>query len=86
MLMKQLRFEDKVQTFEDFINGIKAREVNEKEERSKSFAAELEKYKQEHAEEIERQKIVTSEMLESVAISKVEFERIHRKINDRMKG
>ncbi|XP_060559294.1 heavy metal-binding protein HIP-like [Ruditapes philippinarum] len=43
MLMKQLRFEDKVQKFEDFINGVKAREAKEKEERDELFAAELDK-------------------------------------------
>jgi hypothetical protein len=118
MLMKQLRFEDKVQKFEDFINGIKAREAKEKEERdelfaaelqkvknfqefmkelkskeeketeerSMLFAAELEKYKQENADEVERQKNVTSEMLESVANSKIEFENVHKQINERMKG
>jgi hypothetical protein len=86
MLMKQLRFEDKVQKFEDFINGLKAREEKEKEERSKLFAAELEKYKQENAEEIERQKNVTSEMFEIVANSKTEFESVHKQINEKMKG
>jgi hypothetical protein len=50
------------------------------------FAAELEKYKQENAEEVERQKNVTSEMLESVANSKMELENIHKQIDERMKG
>ncbi|XP_060588235.1 heavy metal-binding protein HIP-like [Ruditapes philippinarum] len=86
MLMKLLRFEDKVQKFEDFIKEVKAREEKEKEERSRSFAAELEKYKQENAEEVERQKIVTSEMLESVANSKMKFENVHKQINEKMKG
>ncbi|XP_060607289.1 uncharacterized protein LOC132759516 isoform X2 [Ruditapes philippinarum] len=86
MLMKLLRFEDKIQKFEEFINGVKARENKEKEERDKLFAAELEKYKQENAEEIERQKIVTSEMLESVANSKMELEKVHKQIDERMKG
>ncbi|XP_060607287.1 heavy metal-binding protein HIP-like [Ruditapes philippinarum] len=86
MLMKQLRFEDKVQKFEDFINRLKAREENEKEERSKLFAAELEKYKQENSEEVERQKIVTSEMLENVENSKMELENVHKQINEKMKG
>jgi hypothetical protein len=118
MLMKQLRFEDKVQKFEDFINGVKAREAKEKEERDELFAAELEKvknfqevlnevksreekekekreqlfaaelekYKQEISEETERQKNVTSKMLESVARSEIQFEKNHEQINERMKG
>ncbi|XP_060565026.1 heavy metal-binding protein HIP-like [Ruditapes philippinarum] len=74
MLMKQLRFEDKVQKFEDFINGLKAREEKEKEERSKLFAAELEKYKQENTEEINRQKTVVSEMIENMVNSKMKLQ------------
>ncbi|XP_060588239.1 complement C1q-like protein 2 [Ruditapes philippinarum] len=119
--MKLLGFEDKVQKFEDFINGIKAREAKEKEKRDELFAAELEKaknfqefmkelnskeeketeersklfaaelhkleqYNKENAKEVKRQKNVTSEMLESVANSKMEFENVHKQINERMKG
>ncbi|XP_060607286.1 heavy metal-binding protein HIP-like [Ruditapes philippinarum] len=118
MLMKQLRLEDKVQKFEDFINGVKAREAKEKEERvelfaaelekvknfqevlnevkareekekekrKQLFAAELEKYKQEMSEETERQKNVTSEMLESVTSSENKFDKNHEQKNERMKG
>ncbi|XP_060607291.1 uncharacterized protein LOC132759521 [Ruditapes philippinarum] len=70
MLMKQLRFEDKVQKFEDFINGIKAREAKEKEKRDKLFALELEKVKKfnngakarEAREKEERDKLFAAEL------------------------
>ncbi|XP_060588236.1 uncharacterized protein LOC132743701 [Ruditapes philippinarum] len=75
MLMKQLRLEDKVQKFEDFINEVKAKEEKEKEERVKLLAVELAKFKQENAEEIARQKNVTSEMLKDLANSKIELEK-----------
>ncbi|XP_060592534.1 complement C1q subcomponent subunit C-like [Ruditapes philippinarum] len=74
MLMKQLRLEDKVQKFEDFINEVKAKGEKEKEERVKLLAVELEKFKQENAEEIARQKNVTSVMLKDLANSKIELE------------
>lgn len=76
MLMKQLRLEDKVQKFEDFINGLKTREEKEKIERGKVFEAEIEKYKEQSAEEIEKQKNMTLEMLMNISNSKAEFAKI----------
>jgi hypothetical protein len=84
--MKQLRLEDKVQKFEDFINEIKAKEEKEKEERVKLLAVELEKFKQENAEEIARQKNVTSEMLKDLANSKIELEEKMKEKSEPKKG
>ncbi|XP_060592535.1 calponin homology domain-containing protein DDB_G0272472-like [Ruditapes philippinarum] len=77
---------EKVKNFQRLINEVKTRGEKEIEERSKLFLAELKKYKQVNAKEVERQKNVTSEMLESVANSKMEFENVHKQINERVKG
>jgi hypothetical protein len=77
---------EKVNKFQRLINEVKTREEKALQERSKLFLAELKRYKQENVEEVERQKNVTSDMLESVANSKMEFENVHKEINERMKG
>ncbi|XP_060564162.1 uncharacterized protein LOC132723455 [Ruditapes philippinarum] len=63
MLMKQLRFEDKVQKFEEFINGARSQ--------GKRATPLI--------------KNVTSEMLENMANSRMEFEKVHEQMNERMK-
>ncbi|XP_060564159.1 myb-like protein X, partial [Ruditapes philippinarum] len=86
MLMKQLRFEDKVQKFEDFINGVKAREAKEKEERDELFAAELEKVKKElklkeEKEREERSKLFAAELHNLEKYKQENAEEVERQKN-----
>lgn len=66
MLLKQLRFEDKVSKFEDQIKIMKDILESEQTLRNESFEHEMNDYRARNAEETERQQNVTTMMAEAV--------------------